>query len=315
MTARGSAGRRVLVTGGTGVIGRQALPQLVLRGWEVHATTTSAAPPDVVGVRWHRADLLAPGTAAGVIGTVQPDALLHLAWYVAPGQWAAAPENLEWVGATIALVRAFRERGGHRFVGAGSGLEYDWGYGYCSERRTPCAPHTLYGTAKHATRLLLESYATRSGLSMAWGRVFFLFGPHEHPVRLIPAVIRSLLQGEPARCSHGRQVRDYLFSVDVADALVTLLESELTGPINIASGEPITLRALASRAGELMGRETMIEFGAIPAASTDAPLVVADVTRLREELQWSPRYTRDEGLKATIAWWQQELTSSATPTS
>ena len=50
------------------------------------------------------------------------------------------------------------------------------------------------------------------------------------------SVIRSLLAGEPARCSHGNQVRDYLFAEDVADAFVALLESDVTGPINIALG-------------------------------------------------------------------------------
>jgi len=299
--------KRALVTGATGCIGRQAVPKLLERGWEVHATLWGESSPDVDGVTWHMANLLDAADAARAVHDAAPEALLHLAWSLAPGQWATAVENLDWVAASLGLGRAFVDAGGRRMVVAGSCLEYDWDYGFCSERLTPCQPHTLYGTSKHALRLLLEGLASRSGLSLGWGRVFFLYGPHEHPDRLIASVIRSLLNGERARCSHGRQVRDYLYSADVADALVSLLESDLQGPVNIASGQAVTLRELAYRAGELLGLVDRIDFGAIPAAATDTPLVVADVSRLARELGWRASWTVDRGLLATIEWWRERL--------
>ena len=299
--------KRILVTGATGCIGRHAVPQLVGRGWDVHALSSRSSPPALDGVTWHAADLLEPGASARAVAAIQPEALLHLAWYVAPGRWAVAPENLDWVPASLELVRAFAEAGGKRLVVAGSGLEYDWSYGYCSEVRTPCRPHTLYGTCKHALHLMVEDYAGRVGLSAAWARAFFLYGPHEHPDRLIAFVIRSLLKGQRAACSHGLQIRDYLFADDVAAAFVALVERpDVRGAINIASGQPITLRALASRAGELLGGLEMIDFGAIPAAPTDMPLVVGDVTRLTTDLGWTPSFDLDRGLARTIEWWKQE---------
>ncbi len=86
--------------------------------------------------------------------------LVHLAWYIAPGKWAAAPENVDWVRASLELASGVREigRAGGSWS-AGSCLEYDWNYGYCSEARTPCAPHTLYGASKNALRLVLEPFA------------------------------------------------------------------------------------------------------------------------------------------------------------
>jgi nucleoside-diphosphate-sugar epimerase len=279
----------------------------VAPGWETHAVTSGSTPPAFDGVTWHHANLLDREDGDRTMADVLPSALIHLAWYVAPGQWATALENLDWVEASMRLVRAFHTHGGCRAVVAGSGLEYDWRYGYCTESRTPLAPHTVYGTAKHALRLLLETYAARTGLSLAWPRIFFLYGPHEHPARLVATVVQSLLNGQRAHCSHGRQIRDYLYVGDVADACVRLLESECEGPINIASGQPISLRALATRAGEIIGRPELIDFGAIPAAATDAPFVVADVERLSSQLAWSPSFSLDEGLAATVAWWQQQL--------
>lgn len=307
----GLSNRRVLVTGGAGFVGREVLPRLVAHGWETHALTSRSTPPHIPGVIWHTANLLDRDAAPLAVGQIRPQALMHLAWYVAPGQWATSLENLDWVEASMRLVRAFQQGGGRRVVVAGSGLEYDWSYGYCSERRTPCTPHTVYGTAKHALHLLLETYAEQEGLSLAWPRIFFVFGPHEHPARLIATVVQSLLKGQRARCSHGRQIRDYLFVGDVADACVRVLESNVEGPINIGSGQPISLRALATRAGELIGRPELIEFGAIPAAPSDAPLVVADITRLSSDLAWSPSFDLDQGLETTVAWWRRQLNEAA----
>jgi nucleoside-diphosphate-sugar epimerase len=303
--------KRILVTGATGCIGRHALPRLVAGGWDVHALSSGRATPEVAGVTLHVSVLLPPGAGARAIASIRPEALLHLAWFVAPGRWAVAPANLDWVPASLELVRAFADAGGQRLVGAGSGLEYDWNYGYCSERRTPCQPHTLYGTCKHALHLMVEDFAARAGLSAAWARIFFLYGPFEHPDRLVAFVIRSLIKGARAPCSHGMQVRDYLFADDVAAALVALVDRpDVRGAINVASGQPITLRSLAGRAGDLLGKRELIDFGAIPAAATDMPLVVADVTRLTSELGWRPAFDLDSGLGRTIEWWTREAAAS-----
>lgn len=313
---------RILVTGATGCIGRHVLPLLVERGDEVHAVSSkpqAAATREpghstLDGVQWHIVDLLAPGQAAALAREVQASHLLHLAWYIAPGKWAAAPQNYAWVEASLALVRAFHEEGGRRFVGAGSCLEYDWRYGYCTEGLTPHTPHTFYGTCKHALQTLVSGYATSvggaedpAGLSVAWGRAFFLYGPHEHPERLVAAVARALVQGEPAKTSHGLQVRDYLHVQDVAEAFVTLLDSRVIGPINIASGKAITLREIVERLGAIAGRPELLRIGAIPAAATDTPLVVGDVTRLSRELDWRPRIGLDDGLAQTLDWWRAQL--------
>lgn len=294
--------KRILVTGATGCVGRQALPSLVANGWDVHAIASRQAPIPLAGVTWHRADLLNGAEMAATVKDAGAGHLLHLAWDIAPGKWATAFENFTWVEASLALVRAFREAGGERIVAAGSCLEYDWRYGYCSEALTPCAPHTVYGACKHALQVLMSAFAAGGGLTSAWGRIFFLYGPHEHPDRLVPSVVRSLLAGEPARCSHGRQIRDYLFSGDVADAFVALVESDVTGPINIASGRAVAIKDIVTRIGSLMGRPELIRLGAIPPAATDAPLVVADTGRLSGALGWKPRRDLDEGLAKTIEW-------------
>jgi nucleoside-diphosphate-sugar epimerase len=299
--------RRVLITGANGFIGRHLLPLLVGQGWEIHASSIDDVTEEIPGVAWHQANLLVPGEARRLLAATKPSTLMHLAWFVAPGQWAAAPDNLDWVRASLELAREFVGEGGTRMVVSGSCLEYDWNYGYCSEARTPCNPHTLYGAAKNALRLALEAFASQAGCSLAWGRVFFLYGPYEHPDRLVAHVARSLLRGEPARCSHGRQIRDYLYVGDVARAFAALLESDIRGPVNIASGQPISLRTLVERLGDLIGRRDLLQLGAIPAAPTDKPLVIGDISRLSVDLGWAPSFSLDEGLTLTIEWWRRQI--------
>jgi nucleoside-diphosphate-sugar epimerase len=297
--------KRVFVTGASGCIGQHVLPRLLERGWEVGAVS-SRPQQDPGSVKWYHADLIKSDSAATLLADFRPSHLLHLAWYIAPGKWAFATENFAWIDASLQLLRAFADGGGRRVVTAGSCLEYDWNFGYCSEDRTPCRPQATYGICKHALQMLTSEFAARTGLSSAWARVFFLYGPHEHPDRLVSSVIRSLLADQPARCSHGNQVRDYLYVQDVADAFVELLDSDVTGPLNVGSGRPVTLREIVERAGDLLERRHLLQFGAIPAAATDTPLVVADVTRVRRELpQWQPRVGIDEGLSASIRWWRE----------
>jgi nucleoside-diphosphate-sugar epimerase len=141
--------------------------------------------------------------------------------------------------------------------------------------------------------------------------VFFLYGPHEHPDRLVSSVIRALLTNQAARTSHGNQVRDYLYVQDVADAFVNLLESDVTGPINIASGQPIALREITGRIADLLDRRDLLQLGAIPAAPTDTPLVVADMSRAARDLPaWQPRVSLDEGLAASIRWWREQRSTA-----
>jgi len=188
--------RNILVTGASGCIGRHVVPLLAARGWQVHAVSRREML-DAEGVTVHRADLLDAGDRSHLIEAVKPSHLLHLAWYIAPGRWAASPENYRWVEASLELVRLFRDSGGVRVVTAGSCLEYDWQYGYCSEERTPLTPHTFYGTCKSALGALLKGYAGASGFSNAWARIFFLYGPYEHPDRLIASVIPPCSPANP----------------------------------------------------------------------------------------------------------------------
>ena len=215
---------------------------LVARGWDVHAVRTRRQPPSgrAPASRWHRANLLDADDQRARDRRIraEPSAapgLVHRA-----GKWAAAPENFDWVRASLDLVQCLprrrRHRAGDRRLVPRVRLEL---------RRTarragrPARRTRSMATCKHALQLLTSALGSRRPDERV-GTDLLPVRPARAPGSAGASVVRSLLAGQPARTSHGEQVRDYLYAGDVADAFVTLLESDVTGPINIASGQAIS---------------------------------------------------------------------------
>jgi nucleoside-diphosphate-sugar epimerase len=266
--------RRVaLVTGATGLIGRHTLAPLRDLGFEVH------------GLARLQADLRDPAQTRAALDAVRPTHILHCAWDVTHGRFWHAPENLDWVAATLRLGRLASACGVERFVGVGSCAEYDWTDGGTSARREtdPTRPATLYGLAKNATRELLAAALPPAGVSFAWGRVFDLFGAGEAPGRLVASLLASLRAGRPFVCRHGQLERDYMDVRDVGAALAHLTASDVAGPVNIASGKVVSLAALTTRAAALLDRPDLLTVETVPLA-TQPQTMRADVTRLRQDV-------------------------------
>lgn len=295
---------RVLVTGATGFVGRHCIPELLEKGHQVHGVFSATEPSPVPGVTWHQANLLDSTQMIRLIREVAPTHLLHLAWTAKPKVYVNSPENLSWLRASVELVQLFRDSGGTRLVGAGTCFEYDWSYGFCREPLTPLHPSTLYGTCKHALQLALTGLCTQTELSCAWGRIFFLYGPHEHPDRLVSSVIKALLEDREAPCSTGTQIRDFLHVRDVARALVALLDSDVSGPVNIASGHPIAVKDVIASIAEQLGRHDLVKLGAFPSRPNDPPVLFGDASRLGKEVNFSPVFDLESGLADAIAWWR-----------
>ncbi len=99
-------------------------------------------------------------------------------------------------------------------------------------------------------------------------------------------------------------MRDYLYAKDVADAFVALMASDVQGPINIASGRAVALKDIIYTIAAQLDGEDLIRLGAVPAASDEPPLLVADITRLSSEVGWRPQYDLGRGLGESIRWWK-----------
>ena len=175
----------------------------------------------------------------------------------------------------------------------------------------PCRPATLYGAAKDGLRRILQAYAATAGLSLGWGRLFYLYGPGETPGRLVSDAARALLTGQRLATSEGRQRRDFLHVADVGAAFAALLDSGVEGPVNIGSGEAVPVRRILETIGALTGRPDLIDFGARPLGPTEPACIEADIRRLTDEVGFSPRYGLEQGLEQTVAAWRAALSNAA----
>ncbi len=306
--------KRVLVSGANGYIGSGSLPALAARGFEVHAVGRTSAPNAVpADASCHAVDLFDREAVAELIERVCPTHLLHFAWNATPGVYWTTPENFRWVSASLGLLETFHRAGGKRAVMAGSCAEYDWSEaGVCREFDTPLATDggkqaTPYATAKIALQKMLDSYGRQEGLSTAWGRIFFQFGPHEHPDRLVASVINALLAGREAECTEGRQVRGFLHTADVGDAFAALLDSDVQGPVNIGDDTPVTIAELVQTIGDIIGQPGLIALGKRQAPTGEPPVLLPDLHRLHDEVGWRATLSLREGLEQTVGWWKSRI--------
>jgi nucleoside-diphosphate-sugar epimerase len=154
---------------------------------------------------------------------------------------------------------------------------------------------------------VLQSFAEECCVSIACGRPFYIYGPNEHVERLVPYVITNLLNNEAVMCRNGSLIRDYLYVEDVADAFVSLLISDIEGVVNIASGQPITIRDLVNYIAEKINKKSLVQINNNSTDKNQAKSVLASTKRLNYEVQWLPIYSLDAALDKTLLWWGNKV--------
>ena len=215
-----------------------------------------------------------------------PTHLLHLAWYAEHGPFWTSTENLRWAAATIALVQAFAERGGRRAVLAGTCAEYRWGEpGPCVEGVTPLEPATLYGTAKHATRAVLEAAAGELGHRAGVGARVLPLRPRRgaRPARRVG---RARARRRRARGDRRRHAGPRLPARRRRRGRVRRAARQRRAPARSTSARARRARCATSstRSAPRPGAPDLLDIGALPPRPGDPAELVADVARLRDEV-------------------------------
>lgn len=294
--------KKVLVTGATGFIGNCVTDELIKRGYEVHSLVYPPFAPEKKGLVQYEMNLLDSSAIENFFKEHSFENLIHLAWYVG-AKCHVANSNLDWVIASLNLLKNFHKSGGKKFVAAGTISEYEYKYGYLLEDETSTNPGTLYGNGKNSVYNVAKVFCEQNEIDFKWPRIFNLYGPCEKSARLMPSVINSCLQGEDVKVSDCLKFQDYLHVKDTASGIVDVFESNVNGAVNICSGKPVQLRYIVEKIAELTNFKGNILWGAIPAAFGNE-LVVGNNDKLKS-IGWKQKYTLEEGLKETIDWWKE----------
>jgi len=289
-----------LLTGATGFIGSACLNCLVRGDSDIHAVNRKGRGPFEGRVAWHAAELRDPDSARALIAAVRPTHLLHTAWIATPGVYMSSPQNSAWLEAGAALVRAFGEAGGRRFVGIGTCAEYDWSASKFVEDETPLRPQSPYGRAKVAMWEAVRAGAAAHGFAAAWGRIFLPYGPADAPERLIPSVIMALREGRTVETTDGNQARDFIFVEDAADLLRRLLLSDVHGAFNVGTGTASTVRSAITMVAESLGGLDRVKFGARPRQPGEPASLVADMRKVETQLSWRAKVELRTGLAICV---------------
>lgn len=268
----------VLLTGATGFVGRQVLRALDARGLKVRVviregTQSQLTTLDAIETVVSTKDIFAENVGWWVDTCKDIDTIIHVAWYAEPGKYLQSAKNLDCLTGTLHLARGAAQTKVRRFIGVGTCFEYE-----LSDRPlaidTPLRPLTPYAAAKAAAFMALEHWLPAQAMEFAWCRLFYLYGEGEDERRLVPYLRSRLVAGQMAELTSGTQVRDFLDVKDAGEMIAKLALGAATGPINVCSGQPQTVRELAEKIADEYGRRDLLQFGARPDNHFDPPCVV-----------------------------------------
>jgi len=269
--------RRILITGATGFVGRQICKALAKQDVDLRCIVRKKKEEELSDFESVQLvstnDLFAEKIDWWVEQCSDIDTIIHAAWYAEPAKCLKSDLNINCLEGSINLAHGAIKAGVRRFVGIGSCFEYDLNACYLSVE-TPLRPTTIYGSAKVALYNSLSHWLPMHSVEFAWCRVFYLYGEGEDTRRLVPYLRSKLEKGQPAELTSGKQIRDYLNVTEAGRMVADIALGNKTGPMNICSGMPITVRQLAEQIADEYGRRDLLVFGARQDNLVDPPCVV-----------------------------------------
>jgi len=237
------------------------------------------------------------------------DLIFHLAAVVGVEQASSKPiEGLdtELIG-TSNILKAALENNVQRVIYASSSEVYGQGFETPFYENSSPSPLSVYGTAKLTAELYCKAYFREFDLGTVCLRYFNVYGPRQDERFVVGRFIKNALLGLPLTVYFdGAQTRDFTFINDAINATLIAAESEkCTGEsINIASGKPITINELAKSIIKIIGKGKIV----YTSPSTrrlpefEVKYRCADITKMKNLLDFQPSYTLEEGLRETIDW-------------
>jgi GDP-L-fucose synthase len=305
--------RRVALSGGNGFLGSFVVEKLRAAGCRSVATPRSSDY-----------DLREKEEALRLFEDLKPDVFIHLAAVVGGiGANRANPGRFFYDNAVMGInaIEAARVAGIEKFVCAGTICSYpkftpvpfreeEFWNGYPEETNAP------YGLAKKMLLVQLQAYRQQYGFKGIYLTPVNLYGPRDNfdleSSHVIPALIRKCWEAKQARAPEimawgtGKATREFLYVEDAAEAIVVAGEKyEKPEPVNLGSGEEISIRDLVELTGESVGYEGAVRWDTTK--PDGQPRRCLDTSRAAAEFGWRAKTSLREGLRHTIAWYEEEM--------
>jgi UDP-glucose 4-epimerase len=307
--------KRIILTGGTGFVGANLARRLLHEGHHVHLLVRSGYSTWRIEeiqseIQLHIADFRAPETLLRVLELIQPDWIFHLAAHGAYSWQTDAAQIVQTnILGTINLLESALKVGFESFVNTGSSSEYGL-KAHAPSEDEGIDPNSYYAVGKASATLYCRFSAAYHQVNIPTLRLYSVYGPYEEPNRLIPALIKNGLNGEFPPLVNPNIARDFIHTEDVNEAFIKAasVHTSACGAIyNVGSGVQTTLREAVETARKVMNIEAQPQWGTMPNRGWDTDVWVADSRKIQHELGWTPRYSFEDGLRQTVAWFQDNL--------
>jgi nucleoside-diphosphate-sugar epimerase len=314
----GMKDKRVVVTGGSGFIGSHLVKRLLEQGAQVAVTVRygNVIKNERLREEWTRlkvieADLRNRG-ALDDVRKFDPHVVFHLAAYNHVGESFRQVEECFDVNAKGTANLLDVVPGTESFIYMSTSEVYGHQSGVPFVETMNPEPISPYAITKYAGELYCRMKQRMKGSGrIVVLRPFNAYGPYQSSKAIIPELIINCLKGRPIRTTKGEQTREFNYVGNLVDGLIDAAsdKSTIEGPVNLASGEEVAIRDLVKKIAALTDTKSSIEIGALEYRPTEIWRMFADSSRARSLFGWTPRVNLDEGLKLTVDWYRQYLSS------
>lgn len=293
---------RVIVTGANGFIGSSLIKKLVKKNVEVIALDiafTNSKLPQCELIKEIEVGLDDAKKLEEAIPTNQYDAFYHFAWAGVNGPSKANPViQLKNAEMTMNCATVAKNIGCGKLLCAGT----------LAERATESLPELektnggmLYGVAKHATHLMLETYCKNIGLDYVWMQFSNIYGPENKTGNLVSYTIGELAKGIEATFGPALQPYDFIYVDDLIEAVYRLGERDTKqNTYFIGSGEPRVLKDYLTEIGQQYGRVDLIKIGLRPDDGIKYDWEMFNTADLKTDIGEYTTKTFTEGIKYTL---------------
>lgn len=300
------AGKKILITGGTGFIGTYVIKMLSLQGVVPTVLTrnkqTALTNKVVEKIDLFEIDLLDNTKLKGFFKKYCPEVIIHLAGVAHQRNDPVdilLKNNFE---ATVNLLESARAGNAERVVLTGTADEY--GFQSCPQVETlPTMPVSDYAVSKNKAVKYAISLYEKFNFPVVVLRPFTIYGVGQPPRMFISQAVESAVKGIDFEMSEGIQKRDLLFVTDFASAIIKAstvknIEGEI---FNVGSGKAIALKELAGKIWEITNADKkLLKIGARPTPRSELHDTEADISKIRNLLNWEPKILIDEGLEVIV---------------
>lgn len=222
---------RILLTGGTGFIGKYVYNRLISKNIDLHITSRYLRP---LIKNVHIINLLNITETKNLIAKLKPDILIHLAWDVTHNEFWTSSKNIAYAKASIELFEAFLDHGGKKIISTGTCAEYPTSDLRVSEDMIfDKSVLTKYGSSKKE----VSEWLQKTNCDFSWLRIFGIYGKGEDNRRIFPSMIKAIKTNQEFIIKNPNVFCDYIYVDDLAALIVDCIDNSGLGVVNIGSGE------------------------------------------------------------------------------